>query len=287
MNKKEAIELLNLPKNWTNQDVRKQYKKKALEYHPDRNSGFASKFIKLKEAHDLLLNTNLNPKDSSFHNELDELINAIMKQYKDAIVPFVLSLPSEKQKWIKHFLELYGLAILGDDNIRILEELNFREERYNIDLSNVIYIDEIIRDQVIIQQNEYIPSWVLEWNGKSIHRNKTKDIELSKENLLTFFIPKSIKNIYNSSETIQLNRSYFSGSNIIHIKCNIQKNDLRITADIQFPKFEMECFTIYNSNGKVIWTHKENGFKGCIHPSVGIDDFQIRTPYRIGIQLTL
>lgn len=289
MNKDKAIQLLKLPKNWTTQDVRKQYKKKALEYHPDRNSGFASQFIKLKEAHDFLLETKSQPTHSNFHNELDELINTIMKQYKEAIIPFIQALPHEKQIWMKHFLELYGSVLLGkEDNQEILEKLNFTEQKDIQDLSiNVIYIDEIIRDQVIIQQNEYIPSWVLEWNGKSIHRNKVNDIELSENNLLTFIIRKPIGNIYYASETIQFNRSYFSGSNMIHIMCSVQKSDLRITPNVQYPRFEMKCFTIYNSEGKVIWTHHENEFKGCIHPSVGLDDIQIRTPYRVGVQLTL
>lgn len=289
MNKDKAIQLLKLPENWTKQDVRRQYKKKALEYHPDRNSGFASHFIELKEAHDFLLDTKSQSVHTNFHNELDELINTITKQYKEAIVPFILALPREKQIWMKHFLELYGTFLLGEeDNREILEKLNFNKQEYIQDPSiNLIYIDEIIRDQVIIQHDEYIPSWVLEWNGKPIHRDTLNGIHLDESNQLTFIIERPIQNIYHASQTIQLNHSYFSGSNMIHIMCSVQKSDLRITPDIQYPRFEMKCFTIYNSEGKVIWTHRENDFKGCIHPSVSLDDIQIRTPYRVGVQLTL
>lgn len=295
MNKQKAISLLNLSNEWTTQDVRRAYKRRALELHPDRKDGMASQFIELKEAHDFLLSLhNESFSCVDIHQDIERLIEAITQQYKEAIIPFILALPSEKQQWMIHFIEIYGKFILEESEYESILSRLQKESVGSIvkvvdasENSILIYIDEIIRDQVIIQQNEYIPSWVLEWNGTPIHRNNVNDIELDENNLLTFIIRKPIGNIFYASETIQFNRSYFSGSNMIHIMCSVQKSDLRITPDVQYPRFEMKCFRIYNSEGKVIWTHHENEFKGCIHPSVGLDDIQIRTPYRIGVQITL
>lgn len=299
MNRQRAISLLNLSKEWTKQDVRRAYKRRALELHPDRKQGMASQFIELKEAHDFLLNSqNKSCHHIDIHKDIERLIDTLTQQYKDAIAPFILALPKEKQQWMIHFLEMYGKFILGEEECDTIlhkiqkEYFNNKQELSNefqdsSEESILIYIDEMIRDQVIIQHDEYIPSWVLVWNDIPIHRDTVNGIHLDESNQLTFIIERPIQNIYHANETIQLNRSYFSGSNMIHIMCSIQKSDLRITPDIQYPRFEMKCFTIYNSEGKVIWTHRENDFKGCIHPSVSLDDIQIRTPYRVGVQLTL
>lgn len=291
MNKQKAISLLNLSKEWKKEDVRRAYKRRALELHPDRKQGMASQFIELKEAHDFLLSADESSPSHINIQDIERLIEKITQQYKDAIIPFILALPREKQYWMIHFIEIYGKFILEETEYKnILSKLQTEcVDIVNTDMENsiLIYIDEIIRDQVIIQQNEYIPSWVLEWNGTPIHRDIINDIELNENNRLTFIIHKPIEKIYHSDEIIQFNRSYFSGSNLIHIICNVQKDDLHITPKIQYPPFEMICFKIYNSEGKIIWTHQENDFKGCIQPSVGLDDVQIRTPYCVGIHLTL
>lgn len=46
--------LLGLPENATSTEVKRQYRKLVLKYHPDRNNGNDAAFIKIKEAYEII-----------------------------------------------------------------------------------------------------------------------------------------------------------------------------------------------------------------------------------------
>ena len=286
MNKKKAIEILNLPKKWTTQDIRRAYKRKALELHPDRNTGDADKFIELKQAHDILINTD-NFNQEGIHIDLEEFLKTIQQKYKEAIVPFILALPEQKQKWMIHFLEMYGSVLLGDDIEELLRELREHESEYvpQEQESILIYIDEIIRDQVIIQNGEYIPSWCLEWNEFPVYRQPVDGIEIDTSNELHFNIKKNIKDIFKSKqETITLNQSYFSGEHMVHLIVDVKRKDLQIRDTVQYIPFITRHLCIYHKNGEIVWNNPS--FKGCIHPDEKLDgNCSNRIPYKIGVHL--
>ena len=59
MAKKDFYESLGVPRNASDEDIKKSYRKLAMKYHPDRNQGDAAKtaeekFKEIKEAYEVL-----------------------------------------------------------------------------------------------------------------------------------------------------------------------------------------------------------------------------------------
>lgn len=70
-------EILGVDRSCSQEEIEKAYRKKALEYHPDRNPGDASahqKFIEVQEAYDIL-------KDKNKKNNYDNNLNGFNDQF--------------------------------------------------------------------------------------------------------------------------------------------------------------------------------------------------------------
>lgn len=85
MNLQEAMRILHLNKNFTPNELKKQYKQKLFELHPDRNTSPTAHqdFIKVREAYDVLTNI------SSPHNEIESEEN--------------VTDPFQEQPWKHHY----------------------------------------------------------------------------------------------------------------------------------------------------------------------------------------
>ncbi len=68
-NRLRYLEILNLPSNATKDEIRKQFRKFAKEYHPDRNSSenATELFQLIKEAYDYLIDENTSIKSLNFN----------------------------------------------------------------------------------------------------------------------------------------------------------------------------------------------------------------------------
>jgi hypothetical protein len=72
MNVHRARDILELPEEYTEADVKKMYRTLAMKYHPDKG-GDQTKFSELKEAYDLLSKGN--------DSELDTLFSSLFKNF--------------------------------------------------------------------------------------------------------------------------------------------------------------------------------------------------------------
>ena len=74
MNVAEAKKILELPEEYDLDLLKKNYKRLAIKYHPDKFSGDSNIFIKIKDSYNLLVNS-LNGNSINFniqqHQEMD------------------------------------------------------------------------------------------------------------------------------------------------------------------------------------------------------------------------
>lgn len=67
MNRRKALDLLGLNDKSSEEDIKKSYRKKAMQHHPDRG-GDEAKFKEIKEAYEFLTNPQPQPTQSGFPN---------------------------------------------------------------------------------------------------------------------------------------------------------------------------------------------------------------------------
>jgi curved DNA-binding protein CbpA len=93
MNYDEACKILELEDDFSDEDIKKQYRALALQYHPDKNSdeGATQKFQKISEAYDLLRNEH----NVSYDEEEREDINA--NSYAGLLLAFFRRLQKNEQ----------------------------------------------------------------------------------------------------------------------------------------------------------------------------------------------
>lgn len=81
MNEFEARTILELPENWTELDLKKNYRRLAKLYHPDKcKSPESNQFIKIQEAYERLSNPELS--NSPDQQPFDDLLNNLFNSFK-------------------------------------------------------------------------------------------------------------------------------------------------------------------------------------------------------------
>ncbi len=90
-------ELLDLPKNSTNQDIKKKYRKLALKYHPDKNPNnpdAEEMFKKINHAHSILS----DEKKREVYDKYGSFGLYIAEQFGDEVVGHIMLFSS---KWFQ------------------------------------------------------------------------------------------------------------------------------------------------------------------------------------------
>uniref|UniRef100_A0A6C0CV37 J domain-containing protein n=1 Tax=viral metagenome TaxID=1070528 RepID=A0A6C0CV37_9ZZZZ len=89
LSKIKAFQLLDLDpsKNYSNEEIKRAYKKKALECHPDKNNGNSDEFIKVKFAFEVLTSDTITPNYELIWkrvlNTLSEFMMKMILNYKN------------------------------------------------------------------------------------------------------------------------------------------------------------------------------------------------------------
>lgn len=83
MIKKDYYEILGIPKSAGDLEIKRAYKRLAIKYHPDRNKGSENKFKEIKEAYEILIDSQKRSSyDQYGHAAFDQ--NSMGKGYSNA-----------------------------------------------------------------------------------------------------------------------------------------------------------------------------------------------------------
>ena len=251
MNKEKAIKILNLDKNYTKEQLKKQYRLLALKIHPDKNKSHDAneKFQELNDAFIYLSNEKI---------EVNESYNSIIKNFILLLIdsPISLKLLSdldiELLEIINKCINMYDTNIVNENNKQIISRI--KEEIAQI-INNknkeVIVLEPCIDDlfeQKVFKldyNNEtyYVPLWHTEMIYKDISNNTFKvrcetklptHIDIDENNNIHCYLKYNIKKLLLEKELI-IN----IGKKVIFVKpenLNIQQNQIYTIENEGIPK---------------------------------------------------
>ena len=188
MNYLKAIQILDLSHNFSINQLKKSYKKKSLESHPDRKGGSHEKFIKINEAYIFLSNhhINNNNNNNNQNNKISIISNVI------CVISMLFNL-FIKYNSIKRIIVLKS-SLKDIINMNIYK-LNINNNIYYIPLwCNKLYIE----DENILINIEL----VLKKNTKIINNNIY--LNVNKKDLQYYFNENVLNKISNIDNHIML-----------------------------------------------------------------------------------
>ena len=112
MRYRQALKLLDLVEPFTIHDIKKKYREKALQYHPDKNEEGEEMFREIKDAHDFLLEykTRFSSKDDMFYNNSSGFYTFcnVYQQHLPAEWKFTIDTMVQKGKsWMFQYIREY------------------------------------------------------------------------------------------------------------------------------------------------------------------------------------
>ena len=187
MNFEEAIEILQLEKNFTERELKKAYYKNAIKYHPDKNNGCKEKeehFKKINEAYRYLCKEENRDSvdDTSFsiilkrffdfmvpemnieHKDIHNTVNAIIKKCKNATIALFEKLSKERSLEIYSFLSKHK-EILSIEKEMLEEMSEIIKKKMKGDHMIILNsdINDLLNDKIYkLELNDktyYVPLW--------------------------------------------------------------------------------------------------------------------------------
>ena len=199
MNKKQAYKYLDLDINDTNitlDDIKRQYRLKALTYHPDKNSNpdATTKFQEINEAYEyiLKLDGHINYTDSDITN--DDLYHSRAGSYKSIFMLFMKKILENETKQTV-FYSIINRIINSCENkaIELLKQLDkpvlIKTHKLLEKYKTAFHITEIMIDKVamlIKNKNENDECIILNPTLGDLYENNLYKLIINNE---TYIIP--------------------------------------------------------------------------------------------------
>lgn len=206
MNYKESCKILKITPPYTNDELKKQYRKLLLKYHPDKSgSDTNEKFIQVQNAYLYLQNNPNNSKDYTINNFFEKsneyFLNFIENLNQDTLLNlYTLSIKN------KYYVNNYIInALYNEIKTRKVFQLNVT---LNNLFNNDIYILDYANDKY------YIPLW----HNELVYSNRLKvicnpilppHVKIDKNNNILLYINLT-NNKINKKITFNLGSKEFS-----------------------------------------------------------------------------
>jgi DnaJ-class molecular chaperone len=76
MNLLDSVEILELPQNYNQLDIKQNYKRLIMKYHPDKNNGSSEQFIKIQNAYEFINKEQNGPSFESIDNLIKKFVHS-------------------------------------------------------------------------------------------------------------------------------------------------------------------------------------------------------------------
>lgn len=249
----EACEILDINiENISQEYIKKQYRIKALQYHPDKNSSSSAneEFIRVNNAYEYLIKTQNNDRNKSyseifsdfiensnlFHNNenyniINTIFNNIILECEDKTLSFLSNVNKHNLSIIINIIKKYkSIFIFNDELINRLDELYSNKSNNEEHIVLNPLIDDLLEDNVYkfqCDKNQFIiPLWHSELyfteSNKEYHIYCNpllpNNISLDNNNNIIISIRENIKNTFDKE------KYYFNiGKQVYHIDNHLIK----------------------------------------------------------------
>ena len=222
MNKKNACEILDLPLNYTPEQLKKQYHIKALRWHPDKNKDSkeaTEKFQKITEAHKFLISSDNGYYDDSNNKYTYEyLVKALVDFliHSKFSVKILLELDAEQLQVIIRYLKLCSNSSSIHDSYidqinRLIMEIEKIIMKRETDKSIILLeptIDDLFEQKLFKlthnNENFLVPLWHNDMTFTDLSNNEfnvrcepklEQHIDIDENNNVLVFINYDVKKI--------------------------------------------------------------------------------------------
>ncbi len=233
MNYNNACKILNINPPFTNEELKKKYRKMVLKYHPDKTDYDSSReFQDIHEAY-LFLQTN--------DEQVENTLSSVYQYSKQAYFSILQHLPDDTLIKLYEFLQKQEKILSSSMKRHVLNIIKSKQKVIEINPS----LSNLLNSEVYLLHVEGEKYYVPLWHDELIFKNKLKVIckpELPKHiiidsnnNILVFI---NIKNKENKSFTftlgdkklsIVLNETHIQNKKYVFYNCGIPRiHDLDI-----------------------------------------------------------
>ena len=206
MKYQQAVKLLDLVEPFSIHDIKKHYREKALQFHPDKNNNGKEMFCKIKEAHDFLLEY-----DQDFFSNSENPFSSFSSKHMPTEWKYAMDILLEKGKaWIYEYMK------------ELMDPMNKQPN-----LSYTLYptLEDMMNHNIHKMGDYCVPLWHREvhFDDKIFHivPQLPDHIQIDHCNHLNIYITRKIQDVLkNKGIHIMLtpNHSLHLSSSTIHIE---------------------------------------------------------------------
>ena len=155
--KRDYYEVLGLNKDATEQDIKKAFRRLAMQYHPDRNKApdAEEKFKEINEAYAVLSDVDKRREyDKQYANEFKESLSRTHNSNEEAYSSYTKSREeseSDFEEWLKEYLKI-NLDNLNKTELITLKNMIIEyNKKFFAGMYDINYKDDLLKNKLILK----------------------------------------------------------------------------------------------------------------------------------------